>query len=439
MKKGALVLVCVLIFALAAAGVGAWYTLSPRGVLRTDLPDEVMQEFFSAHSREEWKAEFIRLEAPAVTEFESAEDVAGDMFESAVGNNSFAFREEETGSPAAEACYVVSAGTCDLLKVRLAYRDKAWSVTGTEAARAVTAESYTADFTVPAGTELRLNGVPVDARYIVNAAVPYENMTELELRFDDHPVRVRYEIPGLYRDVSPSVSREGGALLLYSDGRSWSYTLPDEGAYTFRITVPQQAKLTVGGTELRAEESAAAIAYKTKLDIPAELQAALPSYYVFTAGGLFRPDYPVTAVMPDGTVLEAERAGDAIVFTAPSSDALYLQCHERVETFLRALIEYGAGHTARYSPQNFTVPSSPVFWYIRNAISSLMFTVNVTLTFDDIRSFEYVPLGDSAFVCRAQADCHTSTYYQKKDLSLGYEMLWVLDNGVWLLQDLAFT
>ncbi len=439
MKKGALVLLCVLLFVACAAGIGAWFTLSPRGALRSDLPDEVMQEFFSGHSREEWKSEFIRLEAPAVTEFESAADVAGDMFEAAVGDNGFAFREEAVESPGTDACYIVSAGTADLLKVRLAYRDKAWSVTGTEPAGAVTAESYTADLTVPAGTELRINGVHVDERYIVDDAVPYESMTELERRFEGHPVRVRYEVPGLYRNISPAAERDGGALLLYSDGRSWSYTQPDEGAYTFRITVPQQAKLTVGGAELGAEESSAAIAYKTKLDIPGELQAGLPSYYVFTAGGLYRPDYPVTAIMPDGTVLEGIRDGDALVFTAPSSDALYAQCHERVETFIHALIEYGAGHTARYSPQNFTVPGSPVFWYIRNAISSLMFTVNVTLTFDDVQSFEYVPLGDSAFVCRAQANCHTSTYYQKKDLSLGYEMLWVLDNGVWLLQDLAFT
>ena len=69
-----------------------------------------------------------------------------------------------------------------------------------------------------------------------------------------------------------------------------------------------------------------------------------------------------------------------------------------------------------------------------------MFTVNVTLKFDEIRSFSYIPLGEDAFVCRAHADCHTSTYYQKKDLSLGYEMLWVRDEkGEWLVQDLAFT
>ena len=128
-----------------------------------------------------------------------------------------------------------------------------------------------------------------------------------------------------------------------------------------------------------------------------------------------------------------------ISYTFPPTEELYQACHGRVEDFLRALCEYGAGHTARYAPNTYVSQGSALSPYITRASGSLYWTVGVATSYDEISSSDYVPLGSDAFLCRGRVVCTTKTKYQTVNFDLNYDMLWVRQGNYWMIRDLAFA
>ncbi len=438
MKKFGLILLCLLLFAAVVGGAAAWFMMTPRGVLRSDLPEDIMQRLLEEKGPEGWRAEYIRLCPPAVSEFESADKVAGDLFDAAAGGSDFTFRAVPGTQSDASAEFIVSAGNADLFRVRFRYVNQKWGYSA-EGLDTLRAETRTLSVTVPEDTALKLNGRSVDAGYIAERGLPYDDMTELERRFDSYPTRVRYEIGGICEAVTLTASREGGLTELYSDGTTWEYTLPDAGSHAFAVKAPSDAVVTVNGAVLTADDVTATAAYPTRMDIPGELQSRLPGYYIYTAGGLYS-EPQISASLSDGTALTPQTAADGtVVYTLPVSQALYDACHARVEDFLMALCEYGAGHTARYAPGSYAVGGSTVANYITRARASLYWTVGVATSYGSITSSDYVPLGADAFLCRGHVVATTTTKYQTRDLDIVYEMLWVRAGNQWMVRDLDYS
>ena len=437
MKKTGLVILCAALFLAAAGGGAAYMLLTPRGVLRSDGPDEVMQNTLDSMDRAAIREEYVRLCPAETTEFEDPAVVAGHIFDAAVPGERFAFRSVAGSETDTAEDYIISAGDTDILGAHLGYEGGRWQTEFT-ALDSVTASSRTLSVTAPEGTSLVLNGIPVGERYIAERDLPYPDMSELELRFDSYPRQVRYSIPGIFEDVTLEAGREGGLAELYSDGSTWEFTLPDAGGYALSVSAPGEAAVTVNGAQLQGGDITAVSSYMTLLDVPGELQGYLPSFSIYTAGGLYTPPV-VSAVMPDGTALVPETDGNgAIIFPLPGSQALYGAHHERVEAFLKALCEYGAGHTARYAPGTYAVSGTGFDRYLWNATDSLHWTVGVTVTYDEISSRDYIALGEEGFICTGRVRCTTKTRYQTVDLDINYEMLWVHSKGEWLVQDLAF-
>ncbi len=437
MKKTVLVILCAALFLAGAGGGAAYMLLTPRGALRSDGPDEVMQSTLDSMDRAALREEYVRLCPAETTEFEDAAAVAGHIFDAAVPGDRFTFRSVEGNESDTAEDYIISAGDTDILGAHLSYAGGRWNAEFMPLG-SVSAAARTLSVTVPEGTALLLNGRPVDEKYIAERDLPYPDMSELELRFDSYPRLVRFNIPGIYEDVTLEAQREGGVTELYSDGFTWEFTLPDAGGCAMSVTAPGEAAVTVNGAQLQPGDITAVSSYMTRLDVPGELQGFLPSFSIYTAGGLYTQPV-ISAVMPDGTVLTPETdANGAVSFPLPGSQALYDTHHERVEAFLKALCEYGAGHTGRYAPGNYTVSGTGFDRYLWNAIDSLHWTVGVTVSYDEISSRDYVALGEDGFICTGHVRCTTKTRYQTVDLDMSYEMLWVRSNGNWLVQDLAF-
>lgn len=438
MKRSLLVILSIVLFLAVALGGAALMYLSPRGILNPDGPEEAMQNYIETGAYA-WRDEFCRLYTPETTVFEDSGTVAGNLFDALAGDSDFRFREYEGVSSGAAPVYILS-GDDDLLTVKLEYMDGSWQAAELAVpAELFTAQTHTVTVTVPSDAEVFLNGVAVDCSYIESDNVPYDDLTALEARFDAVPHRVRYAVPGIFEKVQVSVSRPEGAVLQSTDGLNWVYTVPDAGAYSFAVTAPADAVVTVNGAELTPEDRTGEVRLTPLVDIPEELVDLLPVYCRYEAEGLYsQPE--LSAVGADGAALPAAASADgSIRFTDPGSETLYAEHHERVEKFIENLAEYGAGHTTRAYPNEYTVPESDLWWYVRNASGSLVWVVGVSVSYDELTSYDYIPLGEDAFLCRAHLVCSTQTGYQTADLDLEYEMLWVRSGEKWLAADLAFT
>ena len=437
MRKVGLFFLCLAVFLLCVAGGGAWLYLSPRGVMRQDLPENAMQSYLREHDADYFRGEYLRMTAVPVTEFEDGEAVAARLYDGAVTDGHFTFREEAASERS--AAYILSAGDTDLFRATWSFRDNRWQMDSLEALDAIHGKTHSVTALLPEDAVLTLNGKEVGAEYITEDGILYPDMTELEKSFDAFPTRVRYTVNGLYETPAVDADREGGLVLLSADGQSWEYTLPDAAGYSFAVSVPQGAVVTVNGTRLTDAQLVGSSTLTTPLDVPEVVKPYLPSMNYYAAGGLYTlPEITVTAA--DGTLLTGEGQGDLVTYSQPGTDGLYEQHHERVESFLRELIDYGAGHSWAGKPGAYVAADSEISPYLTRASSSLHWTVNVNLTFQDVSSSEYVALGDGAFLCRGHAEFTTKTAYQTKEISMDYDMLWVnQDGGAWLIWDLAFA
>ena len=439
MKRSTLFLICLLLFVLLVGGGTAWMYFTPGGLLSPNQPDEAVQALLESRDSSAWREEFVRLCTPTVSEFEDAATVADDLFTAATSGQGFSFRRDSESDSRSEPVYILSAGETDILRLKLHYDRSAgaWEITS-EVPDTLRAETRDLTVTVPEGTAVSVNGVPLGEEYISDDAVPYDNISDLESQFSDCPHRVTYTVPGIYESVEVNAEREDGVLLLYSDGTVWDYTVPDAAAYSFRVTAPQEASVSADGVLLGDAQAVSYSALPTHVDIPDELIDLLPVYTVYAAGGLYHvPEF--TASLPDGTELVQTTDSDGYPsFEMPGDETLWENCHERVESYLRELAEYGAGHTAQYSPVNYVLPGVALNNYFTYSRDTLQWTVGVTLEFGDVSTWGYVSLGDNAFLCQGEANFTTTTRYQTKDLTVDYEMLWVNQNGTWYIRDMSF-
>ena len=124
--------------------------------------------------------------------------------------------------------------------------------------------------------------------------------------------------------------------------------------------------------------------------------------------------------------------------STPGNEALRNECHERVENYMREIAGYGAGNTAVNYPAGYVVPGSPLLLYFQYALDTLHWTRGFTVTFNEVKSWGYVPLGEDAFLCQGMANFTTATRNETRENLVEYEMLWIRRNGTWYIQDMSF-
>lgn len=439
MKRSTLLLLCLLVFVLLVGGAAAWMYFSPAGALAPVSAEDAVQEVLDTTDTAEWRAKYVSLCAPETSAFESAETVAGDLFDAAVQGQRLSFRPDSENTSRLAPVYILSAGENDLLTLTASY-DKAsrtWKVDEAPL-KALQAEARTLAITVPEGSAVSVNGTALSEEYITDSRVPYTGISELETQFDTCPYRMTYTVPGIYEAVQVDVSREAGVLLLYSDGTRFDYTVPDAGTHAFRVTAPQEAAVTAGGALLTDAQVVSFAPLSTHVDIPDELAGALPVYTVYAAGGLYS-DPTFAAALPDGTTLTPTTGADGFpTFELPGNEVLWIECHERVENYMQEIAGYGSGNTASNYPAGYVAPGSSLMLYFQYALDTLHWTRGWTVTFNEVKSWGYVPLGEDAFLCQGEVNFTTATRHETRENIVDYEMLWVRQNGTWYIQDMSF-
>lgn len=438
MKRSVAWILAIALFIIIAAGGAALMYLSPRGVLNPSSPEAAMQTALDTAAYD-WHDEFTKLYTAEVTAFEDADTVTESIYASLAGNETFTFREWKGVSAGNEPVFILS-GSGDFLTVKLQYINNMWTPVELAVPDGLFAvETNTVTVTVPSDATVYINGIALDSSHIVNDFVAYTDLTELEARFENVPHRVCYEISGLYCAPTVEVERESGVALEGSDGLNWSYMPPDAAAHTFSVQAPADAVVTVNGTQLTASDSSEETPYIPLVDVPEELKAQLPSLTLYEAKGLYSvPE--ISAVDAAGNALEATVNPDGtLVYTAGNDEALSNAHSGTVEAFINNIAEYGSAHLEWTAPASFVKKDTPLFEYFAGARYSLGWIGTVRLHYDSITSYDYMPLGDNAFLCKGRLICTSSTYYQTVDMDLEYEMLWENTGSAWQVADMAFT
>ena len=430
MKRRTLIFLCVLLFLAAVGGGFLTMRFAPRGVYNSAGADETAAGYLRTASRETLREEFCRTFSCEVTPFEDRETLAASLFDHlAVGEWHFrAWPDSPT-----EDTYLLSCGDADFLTLTLVRSNGAWQIGSVRAADTLTLTPRTLSVTVPSDAAVTVNGVLLGEEYMAERSLPYDGLNAREAASPFTPCRVRYEIPGIYGSVEVAAEREGGVLLLRSDGTVWDYTVPDARSYSFLVRAPADAAVYADGMALTDGVTSP---LPTRLRVPEELVPLFPQETVYAEGGLYR--LPELTAEANGTALAAQTdAQDGTVFSSPGSEALHEECGNRVEAFLRELTQFSAANTAIGYPDGYVSSASGLQRSFTRIRPGLHWMSGVVITFREVSTDCYLPLGENAFYCRGHILCTTETRYQTRELTMDSEMLWVREGESWYIYDFA--
>ena len=435
MKKVLSVLLTLAVLAGLAFG-GQWLLCrSPRGVYNPDGAAETMQSILSGQSTGDWRELLRPLWKGEVSEFEDRDEVFNDLFDAAVSGSEFRFAENSEKSSVQEAVYLLCAGDRALAELTLRWEDGAWQWVGTAMDETMLpGERRTLSLTVPAGAAVTVNSLPVDPRYAAEE-LDYEDITDLEKRFENVPTLVRYEIPGLYRNADVAAE---GQVLLSSDGEAYRFAPPEGNSHSFRVLAPEDCSVTVNGALLTREDSSDRIPMPVSVDVPEELQNFLPTSLLYAFDGLYSvPEITVTD--PGGLPLTGELRSDGTVVYAHIIDAApEEELSAMVENYMNAVCRFGVSLAYLDTINMYVDWNSELGQFYQLAQPSLGWILGTGLDIHKIWSDSYITLGNDACLCSAHCQCATTNYYRTDELDLCYRLLCVRTQNGWRVQDMAY-
>lgn len=438
MKRSAVAILAVMLFVVVTVGGACLMYFSPHGILNPSSPEDTLQDALDTAAFS-WHDEFISEFTPEISIFEEPEEITEEVYSTLTGNAAITFREWSGASSGNQPMYILS-GEHDFLAVKMQYKNRAWEIADVFVADELfRPETHTITITAPSDSTVYVNGIELDSSYAETEPIPYEDMTALENRFADIPHRVRYTVSGLYRFPNVEVQREPGVVLHSMDGLNWSYMPPDAASHSFSVQASADVSVTVNGTTLTKDDSYGEILYTPLVELSEEQAAQLPKLLQYEASGLYSVPV-ITATDAEGhDLIPTETAAGTLSFTTGNDQALYDAHHEVVEAFIRNIAAYGAAHVEWTTPASFVKKDTALFEYFAGARYSMIWIGTVRMSYDSITSYDYTPLGEDAFLCKARMICTSKTYHQTVDMDLEYEMLWERSGSTWQVVDMAFT
>lgn len=419
------------------AGLG-WLFLNPAGMLQENGPEEYMQALLDSSDAEDWAARIAPVWGKAVSQFESEEEIFRLSFDTAV-QGEFRFREYESRFRRTAPVYILSAGERDLCLVNLAHSRDGWAVAEIEVPEDLLAtETRSVSVLAPAGSHVQINGILLDETYKTADFVAYDDMQPLESRFENSPHLERWEVDGLYQNPEITAALDGTELSLQSrSGESWTFAPPDARAYSFRFLAPPDAQVEINGAVLSEEDRAGELPLPLELNVSGEQRAALPVYALYKTDDLYSlPQIRVTAA--DGSILSPVNWAGETVYPPVQPAAPEAELTALIETYLSNYCHFGAHHYGYDMLLPYVVEKGELWDFHVNAQASLQWIVGEQLDIHELRSFDWLPLGNDLCLCSAHVSCTTTTAYETKDLELDYQLLCVRTEKGWRVQDMAY-
>ncbi len=427
MKKWIAILLSLLL--LAGAGAYGYYSLrlSPNGAMNPGRPAVKMEELLQNTSAEQWKSLLSEAWSGEVTEYESREEIFSRIYERSAAD-SFSFR-----SSGEENSFVLSSGSSDLAVLRFGYENDAWTLSETRVL--LGAETHSIRIEVPENIVPTVNGKTLPESAVTDFALPYADMSELELQFETHSVRRVYELSGLYE--TPTVEAEGARCILI-DGNLWSYEPTDARSYGVKVLAPATATVLLNGVTLSESEVVGTEGVSVDVEIPEELTQKLPSYKIYQVSGLYSADTAVSVETGDGRKLEQSEENGVLCFRETSATAPEPEIETVAGEYLKALCNYGAGKVGSGGPCQYVVPDAALQSFIQRAAGSLVWIQGTGLELQEPHSGEYISLDADTCVCTSRVVGTVSNSYSTYEAEFACQLLLVRTENGWKVTDMAY-
>lgn len=293
----------------------------------------------------------------------------------------------------------------------------------------------------PEGAEVTLNGTVLTEKYVTGLAIPLDAYTfesETKMRCSV------YSVKGLRLVPTVMATLDGETLSsTESDVYDSAFAYPDSYKSSYTVTLPEGATLYCNGVAVPESYAAGA---SDKYPVPDSAQKyAKPSdhgvNYVVT--GLYaEPTF--TASYADGTSCVGGKTDGGWCFYSRPSSSETETLEDMAYLFTRLYVKYsyeGTDYTeANYNAVLEHVKSgSDAYKTMKASYSSMIYNSNFKVDKLEMGAFDAVKYADGCYGIKVHFDSH-GKYYKYEKVSVGtYTMIWIVDDGQWLLVDFAFS
>lgn len=431
-----------------ALGAGGCYILYQyAAAYEASRPEHVMDELMAATTQDQWLG-YIREGADlTVSEFEDADSLFSAYYDAALRNKGFSYRKAPGVWREDAPVYTVRAGGKDLCTVTLTpighqaagFGRELWQVGEIRSCFVMGAlESVAVVIDAPPGEPVYLNGTLLSDAYRTGETVPAPDVTPLESRFAVQPAFDRWRVDAMYGDITVS-DKNGAVLAPVEEGEAGvlRYLLRSDSFYSLTVRAPEGVTVTVGGTELPAEEasvSEAGILKGLERYTGGEARRERTWHY----DGLYTlPE--VDARGPGGEELTPlmNEKGELICFL-PQDEALREAMEPRVREFFNRYIDYSskAYNEARYNQLlGCILPGTELYAYVHDSVAAMIWASATQVSYDELTFADFRSAGEDCFTCtiRYKADFTATAWYESYtyDLQNAYELAFVRQGDVW--------
>ena len=446
--KGLVIWACVLLL-LGAAACAVFYRYAQ--IYEISRPELVMDELLEQMTEEEFLTEARNAISLDITEFEDAETLFDDYYQSADLSGKLSYRSALASTSADQAVFTVRDGIHNICTVTLVPKSNLgfgrheWQLGEISSANFLqNLASTEVILEAPSDTELYVNGVQVSSAYLVSTGNTCPIEDSVESKFSSDIEFAQYNIGKLYGEISAR-NGEGDVLTLSADSTESRLRFIDESTATITLSVsaPEDVRISLNGYTLTEEDVASrSLGILENLSDTVAEAAYLTNTYSFS--GLYAMPQ-VTATDADGNLLEPIVVGEGEFHYFHANDpTLEAEAKETAESFFDA---YTAYCSTKYDATlyqriiNRVARHSTLYEYFANSYDVMLWATSTQTEYNELTFGNFSYVGEDCYVCTVQyqADLTSTSWYEEYSYGVqnAYEIAFVRSDSKWLAAEMT--
>ena len=297
--------------------------------------------------------------------------------------------------------------------------------------------SYTTalSLTVPYGSTVKLNGIPLSGQYQVESGIPYPFLTRFEADLPDAATAVVYQVAGLFRKPAVEVLYDHTLLTEVEDG---VYRLPEEQTNTVTVCAPNYATVKLNGISLGVTEMAGVRYDLPILDGVTNYVKERPLMVRYQVSGLLANPV-ITAFDQNGHALSVSpfySTEEETVFSGTDAGAVPDKELLTLRTFAKSYITYLYSGSSKISSHyndviSMTPSKSNAYSLIKKAYKTIQTAdVHTSIKYGTIEALHYTAFSEKAYAAILKVPFTSKLDGQKLSHTVTMEVLYIYSGNI---------